>query len=103
MPSIHGEIDIPPHGHAEIVLWTEPADDIVLLGAMQMDAQLQAAKLKTLPLAGDGYHGELLVIRGAAERMRRRCDRLIAQSEEAFEKAHQAATQQPPARRKAAK
>jgi hypothetical protein len=81
MPTMRGAIDLPGQAHGEIVLWREPDDDIVLLGAMQADAALQVEKLKRLPLASDGYHGDLYVIRGAAERMRRRCDHLIEQAE----------------------
>ena len=62
-----------------VVLHTEPTEDILLLGEMLVDSKTMADLLKGLVAAGEGYHGNLRVIRGAAVRMAERCKRLLGE------------------------
>lgn len=63
---------------ARVSLHHEPDEDIRLLGLMASDVQLMENMLKNLAFknAAD-YRSNLIVCRGAAERLKQRCTRLL--------------------------
>lgn len=58
-------------------LHTEPEDMVLLFGLMLEDVRIMQDLLGALPFAGANYSGNLRVVRGACERLRIRCTRLI--------------------------
>lgn len=73
MPPVEAPID----GDRPI-LHTEPSSEILLLGLLVRDAELQVEKLRKLMHApANGYRGELRVIANAAQRVMERAMVLI--------------------------
>jgi hypothetical protein len=67
---------------ASISLHQEPEEDILLLGLMMQDVAIQGDMLRKLPSQTPGdYRGNLIVCRGAAERLKQRCTRLLGDAE----------------------
>jgi hypothetical protein len=68
----------PESVEASIALYQEPAEDIRLLGLMAQDVKLMESMLGSLHLRNEAdYRSNLIVCRGAAERLKQRCTRLL--------------------------
>lgn len=81
-PKANGYPSVPPEEKRTdkaIVLFEEPTDDILTLGAMLVDAKAQLDLLKGLAISGEAYRGNLRMVRGAAVRMAERCKRLLGE------------------------
>jgi len=55
----------------------EPDDMVLLFGLMIEDVKIMQELLAVLPFAGSSYRGHLRVVRGACERLRLRCTKLL--------------------------
>lgn len=62
-------------------LHQEPDEEILLLGLMIEDLDIMAGMLRGLAYQREDYRGSLRVARGAAERFKARCTRLIGDKE----------------------
>lgn len=60
-------------------LYTEPAEEILLVGEMLHDAQTMKELLAGLPFERDSYRANLRIIAGASTRMRQRCEKLLGE------------------------
>ena len=69
----------PVEAPARPILHEEPSSDILLLGLLVRDAELQVEKLRKLmhAVSMDGYKGELRVVSNAAQRVMERSKVLI--------------------------
>lgn len=63
----------------DVKLWTEPTEEILILGLMMRDNNTIESMLKRLAFDPD-YQGSLRVIAGAAVRIRERCEKLLGES-----------------------
>jgi hypothetical protein len=70
-------------GTPAIALHQEPEEDIVLLGLMLDDVRIAGEMLRALAYSSsDGYCGNLRVVSGAADRLRKRAARLLKEAAE---------------------
>ena len=74
--------DAPP---APVELYQEPIEDVVLLGEMLYDAKTMSELLGGLPFEREHYRANLRIVAGAADRMRKRCARLLVEEEDISE------------------
>lgn len=68
---------------ARISLFEEPKEDIRLLGLMIQDVAIMGDVLRHLPSKSlADYRSSLIVCRGAAERLKQRCTRLLGDGDD---------------------
>lgn len=73
---IRTEVELKPN-RLDIHIHQEPEEDILLLGEMMHDVGVMHSMLASLPKSAENYRGNLIICRGAAERLNQRCTRLL--------------------------